>query len=62
MADHLLGGHPAPADDMVVPTLAIPVNHEVALLFRSQDVIHNSLCASDCEALLQDLFDGHNIL
>jgi cytochrome c oxidase subunit II len=28
-------------DDIVVPTLTVPVNHEVQLLIRSQDVIHN---------------------
>lgn len=28
-------------DDIVVPTLTIPVNHEIELLVRSQDVIHN---------------------
>jgi cytochrome c oxidase subunit 2 len=28
-------------DDIVVPTLTIPVNHQVELLLRSQDVIHN---------------------
>jgi cytochrome c oxidase subunit 2 len=32
---------PASADDIVVPTLTIPVDREVELLFRSQDVIHN---------------------
>jgi cytochrome c oxidase subunit 2 len=34
-------GDPAGADDIVVPTLTVPVNQEVELLFRSQDVIHN---------------------
>jgi cytochrome c oxidase subunit 2 len=28
-------------DDIVVPTLTIPVNREIELLIRSQDVIHN---------------------
>jgi cytochrome c oxidase subunit II len=28
-------------DDIVVPTLTVPVNHQVELLLRSQDVIHN---------------------
>ena len=28
-------------DDIVVPTLTVPVNHPVELLLRSQDVIHN---------------------
>lgn len=32
---------PAGADDLVVPTLTIPVNHEVELLIRGQDVIHS---------------------
>ena len=32
---------PAGKDDIVVPTLTVPVNHEVELLVRSQDVIHN---------------------
>jgi cytochrome c oxidase subunit 2 len=32
---------PAAKDDIVVPTLTVPVNHEVELELRSQDVIHN---------------------
>jgi cytochrome c oxidase subunit II len=32
---------PAGKDDIVVPTLTVPVNHEINLLIRSQDVIHN---------------------
>ena len=32
---------PAGRDDIVVPTLTVPVNHPVELLIRSQDVIHN---------------------
>jgi|HubBroStandDraft_1064217.scaffolds.fasta_scaffold00936_15 cytochrome c oxidase subunit 2 len=32
---------PASKDDIVVPTLTVPVDHEVELLLRSQDVIHN---------------------
>lgn len=32
---------PAGKDDIVIPTLTIPVNREVELLIRSQDVIHN---------------------
>jgi len=28
-------------DDIVVPTLTVPVNREIQLLLRSQDVIHN---------------------
>jgi cytochrome c oxidase subunit II len=32
---------PAGADDIVVPTLTIPVNHEIELLIRGQDVIHS---------------------
>lgn len=32
---------PASKDDIVVPTLTIPVNREVELLLKSQDVIHN---------------------
>lgn len=28
-------------DDIVVPTLTVPVNHEIDLLIRSQDVIHS---------------------
>jgi len=32
---------PAGKDDIVVPTLTVPVNHQIELLIRSQDVIHN---------------------
>jgi cytochrome c oxidase subunit 2 len=32
---------PAGNDDIVVPTLTVPVNREVELMLRSQDVIHN---------------------
>lgn len=32
---------PAAKDDIVVPTMTIPVNREINLLIRSQDVIHN---------------------
>jgi cytochrome c oxidase subunit 2 len=32
---------PAGKDDIVVPTLTVPVNHPVELLLRSQDVVHN---------------------
>lgn len=32
---------PAGRDDIVVPTLTVPVNRQVELLIRSQDVIHN---------------------
>jgi cytochrome c oxidase subunit 2 len=32
---------PAGRDDIVVPTLTVPVNREIELLIRSQDVIHN---------------------
>jgi cytochrome c oxidase subunit II len=32
---------PASADDIVVPTLTVPINHPVELLLRSQDVVHN---------------------
>jgi cytochrome c oxidase subunit 2 len=32
---------PAGADDIVVPTLTVPVNREVDLQIKSQDVIHN---------------------
>jgi cytochrome c oxidase subunit II len=32
---------PAGKDDIVVPTLTVPVNREVQLMIRSQDVIHN---------------------
>ena len=32
---------PAGRDDIVVPTLTVPVNRPVELLLRSQDVIHN---------------------
>lgn len=32
---------PTGKDDIVVPTLTIPVNREIQLLIRSQDVIHN---------------------
>ena len=32
---------PVGKDDIVVPTLTVPVNREVELLLRSQDVIHN---------------------
>jgi cytochrome c oxidase subunit II len=34
-------GDPAGNDDIVVPTLTVPVNHEVELQIKSQDVIHN---------------------
>ncbi len=32
---------PAGRDDIVVPTLTVPVNRQVELLLRSQDVVHN---------------------
>jgi cytochrome c oxidase subunit 2 len=32
---------PAGKDDIVVPTLTVPVNHQVELMIGSQDVIHN---------------------
>lgn len=32
---------PASKDDIILPTLTIPVDHQVELLLRSQDVIHN---------------------
>ena len=32
---------PAGKDDVVVPTLTVPVDHQIELLLRSQDVIHN---------------------
>lgn len=32
---------PTGRDDIVVPTLTVPVNHEIELLIRSQDVIHS---------------------
>jgi cytochrome c oxidase subunit 2 len=32
---------PAGADDLVGPTLTVPVNREVELLIRAQDVIHS---------------------
>lgn len=32
---------PAGKDDIVVPTITVPVNRQVQLLIRSQDVIHN---------------------
>ena len=32
---------PAGKDDIVVPTLTVPVDHQIQLLIRSQDVIHN---------------------
>lgn len=32
---------PAGRDDIVVPTLTVPVDHETELLIRSQDVIHS---------------------
>ena len=32
---------PASKDDIVVPTLTVPVNRQVQLVLRSQDVIHN---------------------
>jgi cytochrome c oxidase subunit 2 len=34
-------GDPAGKDDVVVPVMAIPVNREVELLIRSQDVTHS---------------------
>ncbi|HWG57846.1 MAG TPA: hypothetical protein VN661_02240 [Candidatus Acidoferrales bacterium] len=32
---------PAARDDVVVPQLTVPVNRQIALLIRSQDVVHN---------------------
>jgi cytochrome c oxidase subunit 2 len=32
---------PAGRDDIVVPSLTVPVNHPVELLLRSQDMVHN---------------------
>jgi cytochrome c oxidase subunit II len=32
---------PAGADDLVLPTLTVPVNRQIELLLRSQDVIHS---------------------
>lgn len=32
---------PAGKDDIVVPTLTVPVNHQIELLLRAQDVIHS---------------------
>jgi len=32
---------PAAKDDIIIPTLTVPVNHEIELDLRSQDVIHN---------------------
>jgi cytochrome c oxidase subunit II len=32
---------PTGKDDIVMPTLTVPVDHQVELLIRSQDVIHN---------------------
>ena len=32
---------PAGRDDIVVPTLTVPVNHQIDLLIHSQDVIHS---------------------
>jgi cytochrome c oxidase subunit 2 len=32
---------PAGKDDIVIPTLTVPVNYPVELLLRSQDVVHN---------------------
>lgn len=32
---------PAGKDDIVVPTLTVPLDHQIELLIRSQDVIHN---------------------
>src|ERR1700693_3467116 len=32
---------PAGKDDIVMPTLTVPVDHQIELLIRSQDVIHN---------------------
>ena len=32
---------PAGKDDIVTPTLTIPVNHQIELVLHSQDVIHN---------------------
>jgi cytochrome c oxidase subunit 2 len=34
-------GDPTGNDDIVVPTLTVPVNQEIELLLRSQDVIHS---------------------
>lgn len=32
---------PASADDLVLPTMAVPINRQVELLLRSKDVTHN---------------------
>lgn len=32
---------PAGKDDIVTPTLTVPVNHPIELLLRSQDMVHN---------------------
>ncbi|HEX5422643.1 MAG TPA: cytochrome c oxidase subunit II [Candidatus Acidoferrales bacterium] len=37
----IVPGDPAGRDDIVVPTLTVPVNREIELLIRSQDVIHS---------------------
>ena len=48
---------PAGKDDIVVPTLTVPVDHEVELLLRSQDVIHNFFVRE--LRLQQDTVPGH---
>jgi len=37
----LLESDPAGSDDLVVPTMAVPVNREVQLLLRAKDVTHS---------------------
>lgn len=33
--------HPDGADDIIVPRMAVPVNHEIEVVLRSKDVLHN---------------------
>jgi cytochrome c oxidase subunit II len=50
---------PAATDDVVVPVLVVPVNHEVLLTLRSQDVIHSFYVRE--LRLKQDLVPGMKI-
>src|SRR5262249_43462642 len=47
---------PAAKDDIVAPTLTVPVNHQVELMGPSQDVIHNIFVRE--LRLQQDLVPG----
>jgi cytochrome c oxidase subunit 2 len=50
---------PAGKDDIVVPILVVPVNHEISLILKSQDVIHSFYIRE--LRLKQDLVPGMSI-